>query len=234
MSDILNSAVKPGAPISVAARKLLIPRSDAALLEVARANAAAWAAEPTLTLRWLTQAAFAEAVAAFEQQLSGQRAAAANRSPQVQRLDELDEQLNEGLRFLKAYVLEEARSKAATEAQYPGYGLQRRKKGGFSLPADRGERLEALKTLVAKVQSAGFAGRPFGTAYWAPRAAEYAALMQETGALAGTVAQQTGNKNESKRTVRKALKALVLLIEANFPDTYQAELQRWGFRRTTY
>jgi hypothetical protein len=58
--------------------------------------------------------------------------------------------------------------------------------------------------------------------------------MQQTGTLAGVVAKQTGSKNEAKKLLRKALKALALLLEANFPDTYVAELQRWGFRRTTY
>jgi hypothetical protein len=160
MSESLVPAT-PAAPERRATPKLLVPTNDAALAEVAQAAGTMWATEPTLTLRWLPQADYAAATTQFVQELQGKRAAAADLSPQVQRLEELDNELEEGLRFLKSYVQEEAGSKAAAEAQYSSYGLQRRKKGGFSLPKDRGERLEALKTLVAKVQS----GRKYGTAF---------------------------------------------------------------------
>lgn len=233
MSESLVPAT-PAVPERRVSPKLLVPDNDSALAEVARAAGQVWATEPTLTLRWLPLADYTAAQTQFAQQLQGKRAAAAERSPQVVRLQQLDDELDEGLRYLKTYVQEEAGTKAAAEALYPGYGLKRRKKGGFGLPKDRGERLESLNMLVPNVQGGPLATRKYGSAFWAPRLAEYISLMQQSGTLAGTVAKQTGSKNEVKKLLRKALKALVLLLEANFPDTYAAELQRWGFRRSTY
>jgi hypothetical protein len=225
----------PEKPVST---KLLIPHNDAALATVAGLVASTWATETWFTLRWLKPADFAALAASFGATLTDKRAAAATRSPQAQRLQELDDEMDEALRVLKAYVLEAANyDKAAADAQLPGFGLVPRSGKGksYELSRDRDERLAALRDfLLPAVARAPFAGRDRGTAFWQPRATEYAALLHQADGLAGQVTQAVSKKDDTKAAIRQALQAIVYGLRANYPDTYEAEWRAWGFRKVSY
>ena len=217
--------------------KLLIPKNDAALAEVGRLLAAAWATEKWFVLRWKTQADFAQLVADFTSSLTEKRSAAAARTPQSQRLQELDDQFDEGLRILKKYVNEDSNyDKARTDARLPGFGLVPTSKGGgLRLPGDRDERLAALRDmLLPAVAEAPFAQRDYGTAFWQTRFGEYQTLLNQTDGLAGKVSKSVSRKDTAKLELRRVLQAVVYALKANFPDTFEAELRSWGFRKEGY
>lgn len=216
--------------------KLLIPKKDGPLAEVGRLAAEAWGTETWFVLRWKTQADFAKLAADFGAAVADKRSAAAARTPQSQRLQELDDQFDEGLRILKKYINEDSGyDKARTDARLPGFGLVARKSGGFALSEDRGERLKALREmLLPAVAAAPFAAREFGTAYWQPRFDEYKTLLGQTDGLAGQVSKSVSQKDTAKLELRKVLQAVVYALKANFPDTFEAELRRWGFRKESY
>lgn len=217
--------------------KLLIPKNDAALAEVSRLLAEAWGKEPWFVLRWKTQADFAKLVADFSSSLTEKRGAATARTPQSQRLQELDDQMDEGLRILKSYVNEDSDyNKAKTDARLPGFGLVKTSRGGgLRLSGDRDERLTALRDLLLPaVAKAPFAKRDYGTAFWQTRFDEYETLLSETGGLAGKVSKSVSQKDTAKLELRRVLQAVVYALKANFPDTFEAELRAWGFRKESY
>ncbi|MDO7851946.1 hypothetical protein [Hymenobacter convexus] len=41
-------------------------------------------------------------------------------------------------------------------------------------------------------------------------------------------------KDTAKLELRKVLQAVVYGLKANFPDTFEAELRSWGFRKESY
>ncbi|WP_262489848.1 hypothetical protein [Hymenobacter terrenus] len=43
-----------------------------------------------------------------------------------------------------------------------------------------------------------------------------------------------GQKDVAKQELRKVLQAVVYALKANFPDTFEAELRTWGFRKENY
>ena len=216
--------------------KLLIPKNDGALAEVGRLAAATWGQETWFTLRWKTQAEFAQLVADFSSGLTEKRSAATARTPQSQRLQELDDEMDHALRILKSYINEDSDySKAKTDARLPGFGLVPRKGGTLLLSTDRDERLVALRNLLLPaVAAAPFAGRDYGTKFWQPRAAEYETLLGQTGTLAGKVSKSVSKKDTAKLELRKVLQAVVYALKANYPDTFEAELRAWGFRKESY
>lgn len=216
--------------------KLHIPKKDGPLAEVARLVAAAWEQETWFALRWKTQTDFAKLVAQFSTGLTERRGAAASRTPQSQRLQELDEQFDEGLRILKKYINEDSNySKEKTEARLPEFGLITRKNGNFILSTDRDQRLVALRDmLLPAVAAAPFAKREYGTAFWQIRFEEYQALLSKTDGLAGKVSKSVSQKDAAKLELRKVLQAVVYALKANFPDTFEAELRVWGFRKESY
>ncbi|UOQ96131.1 hypothetical protein MUN81_12790 [Hymenobacter sp. 5317J-9] len=216
--------------------KLLIPKKDGPLAEVARLVAEAWGKETWFALRWKTQANFAQLATDFGAAIAEKRGAAAARTPQSQRLQELDDQFDEGLRILKKYINEDSGyDKARTDARLPGFGLITRKSGGFALSADRNERLKALRELLLPaVAVAPFAKRDFGTSFWQTRFVEYQDLLSKTDGLVSKVSKSVSQKDTAKLELRKVLQALVYALKANYPDTFEAELRAWGFRKESY
>ncbi|WP_035568038.1 hypothetical protein [Hymenobacter sp. IS2118] len=230
------SAAPPTPTDAVVNPKLLIPKKDGPLAEVGRLVAEAWGKETWFALRWKTQADFAKLAAEFGTAITEKRGAAAARTPQSQRLQELDDQFDEGLRILKKYLNEDSGyDKARTDARLPGFGLIARKSGGYALSADRNERLKALRDLLLpSVAAAPFAARDYGTAYWQTRFDEYKTLLGQTDGLAGKVSKSVSRKDAAKGELRKVLQAVVYALKANFPDTFEAELRSWGFRKESY
>ena len=221
---------------AVVNRKLLIPKKDGPLAEVGRLVADAWGKETWFALRWKTQADFAKLALEFSTSITDKRSAAAARTPQSQRLQELDDQFDEGLRILKKYINEDSGyDKARTDARLPGFGLIMRKSGGYALSADRAERLKALRELLLPaVAAAPFAGREFGTKFWQTHTDEYADLLGKTDGLAGKVSKSVSQKDTAKLELRRVLQAVVYALKANYPDTFEAELRSWGFRKESY
>jgi len=239
MTDQTTTPASAGTPTpadAVVNPKLLIPKKDGPLAEVARLVAEAWSQETWFLLRWKTQADFAKLMAEFSSSITEKRSAAAARTPQSQRLQELDDQFDEGLRILKKYINEDSGyDKARTDARLPGFGLVSRKNGSFALSTDRGERLKALRDLLLPaLAKAPFAAREFGTAFWQPRFDEYKTLLGQTDGLAGKVSKSVSQKDTAKQELRKVLQAVVYALKANFPDTFEAELRSWGFRKESY
>ncbi|GAB3845667.1 hypothetical protein GCM10028822_04440 [Hymenobacter terrigena] len=242
MADQSTTPVPAGAstPTSTADAvvnpKLLIPKKDGPLAEVGRLAAEAWGKEPWFVLRWKTQADFAKLVADFSSGITEKRSAATARTPQSQRLQELDDQFDEGLRILKKYIDEDSGySKAKTDARLPSFGLVARNNGSFALSRDRDERLVALRDmLLPSVAAAPFAKRDYGTAFWQTRFDEYKTLLDQTGGLAGQVSKSVSKKDVAKLELRRVLQAVVYALKANFPDTFEAELRSWGFRKESY
>ena len=223
--------------------KMLLPKADQTLFDVGKNVNARWAMVPALTLLWLTPAAYATALADFGSNLTDKRRVAAERSPNVQRLMELDDEADNALPYLKSYVNEEAGSKAKGNAQYAAHGmvLVGKKTKRMELAADRQERVNGVQMLLLKLTTGGAAGAPlpyasrkFGTAFWQTWLDEYKPLVEKSGADAGTVSHKVGRKNEAKNTVTKALRAIIYLLKANYPDTFEAELRQWGFQKESY
>ncbi len=222
-----------GKPLNV---KLLIPKKDSTLAAVGQLAAEAWGRETWFALRWKTQADFARLVNEFSGGLTEKRAAATSRTPQSQRLRELDDEMNLALRILKSYINEDSDySKAKTDARLPGFGLVARKGGTLQLSTDRDQRLVALRDLLLpSVAAAPFAGRDYGTAFWQPRFDEYKTLLGQADGLAGKVSKSVSQKDAAKLELRRVLQAMVYGLKANFPDTFEAELRSWGFRKESY
>ena len=88
--------------------------------------------------------------------------------------------------------------------------------------------------LLPAVAKAPFAAREFGTAYWQARFDEYKTLLGKTDGLTGKVSKSVSQKDTAKLELRRVLQAVVYALKANFPDTFEAELWSWGFRKESY
>ena len=88
--------------------------------------------------------------------------------------------------------------------------------------------------LLPAVAAAPFAGREFDTKFWQTRFDEYKTLLGQTDGLAGKVSKSVSQKDTAKLELRRVLQAVVYALKANYPDTFEAELRSWSFRKENY
>ena len=207
-----------------------LPETGVALAVLATTVAGAWQASELPALLWLSKADLTTQAADFAKHRDDADMAGDQRTPQAQRLQALDKQLNKHLKFVKSY-LAEAHEEDKGRAHYGEFGIETKR---YTLPAARPERVKALGKLLAALKAHDFDKKKFGTAFWQPLATEYAALVQESTATAGERSSKVSAKGQGELQLRKALGALIHHIKANYPDTFAAQLRTFGFQKESY
>lgn len=223
--------------------KLLLPKADPTLYDVGKAVETRWALVPALTLLWTTPATFSTNLADFGANMTEKRRVSAERSPNVERLMELDDIAEDALPFLKSYINEEAGSREKGSTHYAAHGmvLVGKKQKNMAWAYDRQERVTGVEMLLNKLRTGGeggtalpYASRKYGVDFWDNWLKEYQPLVEKSGGDAGTVSHKVSKKDEAKKDVLKTLRAIIYLLKANYPDTFEAELRVWGFRKESY
>jgi hypothetical protein len=147
-------------------------------------------------------------------------------------LRNLDGSLHKAVEELKIVILSKF-GKENGRAYFSEFGIVKIK-GGFRLPADRNQKMQAVDTLIKGMEKYALAPVEYPLSFFKETKAQYDALMQEAQNIDGTVASEVGAKNEAIKQVEKVLSSIVLLLKANYPDTYKAELRSWGFQKEKY
>jgi hypothetical protein len=125
--------------------------------------------------------------------------------------------------------------KTGYETYYPQFGLVEIG-GDWKLPTDYDVLIENLRDkLLPKLTEYGFEKDPdTGTAVWQP-------LLEALTTAHTTAADTDTSRSQTKTTTgpqdaltEKALRALVHLVQAQFPDTWEDVLRGWGWRKTSF
>lgn len=228
------SPTTPDATPAKPNKKEVLPTGQRALATLGTAAANAWQASELPALLFVTKAALTAQAAAYDASVGTADAAGDGRSPQAQRIKTLNKLIAKNLGYVKGYLAED-HDEDGGEAFYAEFGIVREGKN-FRLPAARTARALALGKLLAGLVAHQYDQKKFGTAFWQPIAAEYAALDEASGALRGTASKAVGQKNALEDPLRVALRALVFLIKANYPDvdTQRGVLRAFGFQKEVY
>jgi hypothetical protein len=209
-----------------------IPRADADFNSVVKEVSVAWAANPWLTLQWVTAADFTIAATAYNETLEKRSSSGATRPQITAGLKKADKDINNNIKYLKNYLADKYGKKEAV-SYYANFGIVHYK-GNYEIPTDHNNRKEALKLLLSAIVKEGFDTQKYGLAFWTEISTRYNDFLALSTATDGTVSSGVSNKNQLKKDLKKALNSLVLVIKGNFPDTYQAELRSWGFQKEKY
>jgi len=186
--------------------------------------AEAWRNNPQLTFIWMKQADFATAAAAYRQSIVAKTNTASQRGAITLTLQQADDQIAEGLPYLKAALLTKFK-KGSDQAMYPQFGIISRNKG-FDLPHGHTERAQALTMLLAALTTHGLDQGEFGTAYWAPIAAAYTQGTQDAKQSAADVSTLLGTKNTLADQVDLVLRKMLVLLEAQYPNEQELAAKR--------
>ncbi|WP_046244571.1 hypothetical protein [Hymenobacter terrenus] len=217
-----------------------VPQGDKAFSEVFDLAVAEWGLRPQLTLEWTTQATAAALATKLREGLRTAGDADDAISPQVQRLAELDLLIDgskkEGkLKYVKKALALQYDDENDGRPYYGEFGIE--KIGStYTLPRDRGKRAEALLKLAKAVADPkhGLADGKYGKAFWKAIADEYNELQPQAAKATGTRATEVVGKDQFREEAEGIFLALLLLIEANYPKTYQAERRKFGVLKESY
>jgi len=209
-------------------RKGLIPKSDAGIVSTGRLNCTRWKDSP-LTLQWLTCQQYEQYIDNYEAASKLKQNATAARSPQSQQLVELNDLIKEKSENMKGFIIG-IKGRKAAPSYYPTIGIQKTRTG-YRFPTNQDERLQAMNMMIDNLEPLGLANMAYGKAYWTDLRDRYLELTASSIGSTQKVSQQASVKRELREQIHEAMSALINLVKANYPKTYEAELRAWGFLR---
>lgn len=212
----------------------LLATNDQQLAAQAVAAAGYWQANPWLTLRYTTAAAFAADATAYAQAVGTRQQLGTARPVAADELLDLDTRIEANLYRVKARLVDKYDKKKAL-AHYPALGIVK-KGAAYLLDRDRTKRAAALATLLSGLTTEQIDDGNYGTAFWQPLAERYATLVTHLADANGEVAQAVAAKDARRAQAEQVLYSLAKVLDANFPDgpAYKAELRAAGFQREKY
>jgi len=209
-----------------------IPVKDADFSSLALSVNAKWKLFPTLTLLWITQAAYETLVNSFATNLANRLAVGSNRPSQTFSLAQINNQIDNAVTDVKIYITKKFKKANAT-AQFARYGIV--KEGShYRLPKDNDKRLLALPMMAAAIAADGFGDEEFGTAFWAATMSSFKTALKATADTSKAVSSKVSAKDSDREQINKVLVAIGHLITANYPDTKDAVMREWGFIKQNY
>lgn len=209
-----------------------VPDKDASLLNVSQVVVAKWAKNSFVTLLWKTQPDFANDAAAFGEILSGRNTAGGDRSQQGQDVEVIDKAAEDAVPYVKSYITEKFGPPYA-KAHYAEFGLEHRH-AAYELPRQRQRRKDALRMMVDAIAANNFNDKEYGTAFWTDIKTRYDEAIAEATSGATDVSEDVGELVILRTTLRRVLHSILLILEANYPDTFDQAKRSWGFLKETY
>lgn len=208
-----------------------LPVKEEDLKNLAQRVAERWKADG-MELRWKKPVEFQKEVEEFSAIMSDRGEKGDKRKPLSLQLRELDEEIDKNTEAVKTYVKADFGLDVA-ESYYPQFGIEKSSKS-YKLPKDRDGRLRGLKKMLEALAQYNMTSQKFGKTYWEGILSRYEPLLKETALTDGIISEKVKDKNVLRDEIKKTLNSLMKLIEAHYPDNYQAVWRSWGFQKTKY
>lgn len=210
----------------------ITPRKDDDIVTVSQAVKVKWAATPAITLIWMTSAIFGTLADNFKTIVLSKKTTAGSRSPLTDILDGVDTQIDDGTREVKAYIANKFGVTHAT-ANFAPFGIVHESQNWW-LPHDHDRRSAALQMMIDAIAANGFGSNTYGTTFWTGIKTQFDNLVTQTRGVDGTVSSEVSDKNTQRTKILDVLHAILLVLEANYPDTFQGVRRDWGFQKEDY
>lgn len=233
--DPLNSgsAAQPADVTDTHTRHLEnIPAKDSALSGVGINANAEWKINSEFKLIWVTQAAFEKDVTDFTDILEQRRKAGSNLSPTSKELENLDNSIDDAIPYVKSYINNKYGPKDGP-AHFAEFGMVHTHHH-YDFPSSRQGRKGSLKMMADAIAKDGFDKNTYGSAFWNDMIVKYEDYLKKSSDTSGDVSEHVSDLVQLRTKIRKVLHSLLLLIEANYPDTFDQARRKWGFQKEKY
>jgi hypothetical protein len=212
--------------------KLTIPTKEAGIITLAKNVIVKWDESPKINLAWTDVAKFKASVTNFEASFSEKKDETGSRSGVTSSLKMLNKEIDKSIKHVKNYIAELFPNEDV-RVYYSKLGIEK-ENNQYRLPLDKDKRLHALEQLLKGIETYKLSDKKFGKVYWEDTYNRFSQLKAQALNSDSMVSQHVSTKIEEKPLIRKTLNAIVLLIKANYPDTWHEELRVWGFQKEKY
>lgn len=227
MEKLIESTVK-----ARKTKKSIIPVRDLDLKSVSRMVSEKWFQYPKLMLIWTTVDDLKKCVDDYESMLNERTSTGNLRTGTVRDLSSLNKVIDEHLMYVKNYI-EEEYGKEKASAHFAEFGIEHINKS-YRFSRDGNQRQNALRLFLTALKAKNWKDKKYGVDFWTPLIEEYNTLYTATNSTSGTISKVVQDKNDCRKKIQGTLNGLILLIKANYPDTYSGELRNWGFQKEKY
>ncbi len=210
----------------------IIPAADTDFMDVAKNVSTSWMSNPAITLTWKKAGDFQTQVNDYETVLSSRKSTGSLRAGQSQALKQLDKQIDAAVKEVKVYIEKKYKTENAP-AQFPRFGIVK-ENGHQRISKDRNNRRAALALMIDAIAADGFGAEEYGTAFWTGMQTNYSAAMNTAGNTTGDVSDKVATKNQQKKAIKQVLSSLLMVIKANYPDSYAGVYRDWGWQKESY
>lgn len=209
-----------------------VPRKDADLLAVSSRVTDKWAESSFITLLWKTQTNFAADTLAFKVKLQARNTEGGFRGGQTDTLYNLDVQADDAVPYVKAAINAKFGPHSGP-SHYPEFGMVHRDEH-YELPADRQQRQDAIRMMIDAIAANGLGSMQYGTTFWTTLKTNFDAALADATSGAGNVSADVSDLAQMRTGLRRVLHSILLLLEANYPDTFNQVRRDWGFQKGSY
>jgi hypothetical protein len=209
----------------------LIPKGDINMIRVYKTLKPQWD-ETKLPLQWTSKTEADTKFNSFETTFDNRTRKGASRSSITGDLSRMDKEIDKSIEYIKSRLREQYNSIERAREFYPEFGIV--KERSYKLPADRESRVEALKRTTDAVIKFNFPGTAYDGDYWRNISAKYELLHSQAIATDGNVSGNVGTLNAYRDYARKFYACFVLLVKANYPDSWNGKLRDFGFQKEKY
>ncbi len=88
--------------------------------------------------------------------------------------------------------------------------------------------------MKAAIAEDGFATEKYGTAFWDAAIADFDTATGSTTKVVKDINKEVADKKTLRAAIEAHLEAIIHLVKANYPTTWQSELRNWGFLKNNY
>ena len=205
----------------------IIPTGNADIAALGLRVANAWANHPSLTLSWITQADAVTLTTNYSNAILQTSQTKVTGRSRIRTLKDLDKTINDNLFLLKQLIQVEY-GKKQLQSHYADFGIIKEDRT-YKLPTDRDKRLEALRLMTSSLATAPFQAHPYGEAYWQNILTQYIAEKTALEIQVGQVSVKVQDKIHLKKQVLELLRAIRLIVLANYRDNAKDILRTFGY-----
>ena len=163
-------------------------------------------------------ASFSTLADSFASDVATRQQTSSKRPAQTRSIAELDKVINAAEIEVKVYIQKKFK-KAIAVAQYARYGIVHSNKS-YNIPRDHDSRLDALLLMQQAITDDGFSIEEYGDTFWAATIQEYGLALKAATSTTSLISSTAATKNVTKKTIRKVIKSVMKLIEANYRLTF--------------
>lgn len=210
-----------------------VPAKNGVLLSVCQQVDTQWKATPAISLIWKTQTDYEKDVTRFGELLGERNETGGDRQHLTKDLENLDHQLDDAIPTMKSKINYKF-GPADGKSYFAVFGIVHSAANGYELPHDRQGRKSSIDLMVKACTKYGFTDDPYGVPFWTDMQSKYEAALSIAGSTSGDVSGYVGELNTLRTSLRRVLHSILLLLEANYPDTFDQERRVWGFQKENY